>query len=57
MDDKNIAKCAEKLAFDTQKEAWAAATVARFQHGGALLKVYKCKECDLWHLASNYQDK
>lgn len=47
--------CADKLAFATQKEAWTAATVARFQHaGGGRLKSYRCKYCDLWHLASKY---
>lgn len=48
--------CASKLSFNTQKEAWTAATVARFQHGGgARLKAYRCKVCDLWHLASKYE--
>jgi hypothetical protein len=48
--------CDGKLAFATQKEAWTAATVARFQHFGARLKSYKCKHCQLWHLASKYKD-
>lgn len=47
--------CANKLAYDTQKEAWTAAAVARFQHGGGTpLKAYRCKVCGLWHLASKY---
>ena len=47
--------CQDKLAFSTQKEAWAAATVARFQYGGGTrLKAYRCKHCDLWHLASKF---
>lgn len=49
--------CADKLAFSTQKEAWATATVARFQHGGQRLKAYKCQDCDLWHLASVWDDR
>lgn len=49
--DEQVLPCSEKLAFDTQRQARAAATVARHQHGVAL-KVYKCRYCDLWHLAS-----
>ena len=44
--------CAEKLAFDTLKQARAAAVVADLQHG-TKLKVYKCKYCNLLHLASD----
>jgi hypothetical protein len=43
--------CHAKLAFDSKKDAQAAATVALFQHG-TKLKVYRCKYCGLWHLAS-----
>ncbi|MGH7241483.1 MAG: hypothetical protein ACREGB_04260 [Candidatus Saccharimonadales bacterium] len=45
--------CAEKLGFDTQKQAQAAATVAAYQHG-TKLKPYICTHCQLWHLASDY---
>jgi hypothetical protein len=55
--EEETKSCAEKLAFNTQKEAWTAATVARFQHGGTRLKAYKCKLCSLWHLASHYTEK
>jgi hypothetical protein len=51
--DTEVLPCARKMAFDTKKEAQAAATAADWQHG-ADLKVYKCKHCHLWHLASNY---
>ncbi len=55
LEQGSVAACAEKLAFSTQKEAWAAATVARFQYGGnSQLKAYRCKVCKLWHLASKY---
>lgn len=43
--------CAHKLAFDTAKQAQAAATVALYQHGSKL-QIYVCQECGLWHLAS-----
>ncbi len=43
--------CADKLAFDTNKQARAAAVVAELQHG-AKLKTYLCRHCQLWHLAS-----
>ncbi len=52
----SVASCESKLAFATQNEAWTAATVARFQHGGgSRLKAYRCRVCKLWHLASNYE--
>lgn len=44
--------CAEKIAFDTQKQARAAANVAAYQHG-AKLATYHCRYCGLWHLSSS----
>lgn len=44
--------CADKLAFDTAKQAKTAANVAAYQHGTSL-QVYRCQHCELWHLASN----
>lgn len=43
--------CAAKLAFDTKKEAEAAALYANYQHG-VTVKPYVCSYCGLWHLAS-----
>ena len=57
MQEETPPKCLDKLAFNSQKEAWTAATVARFQHGDVRLKAYRCKDCGLWHLASSYTDK
>lgn len=54
-EDQALLPCAEKLVFDTPKQAQAAATVAQYQHG-AKLKAYLCRYCRLWHLASNYDD-
>ena len=45
--------CADKLVFDSAKDAKATATVAHYRYGGAV-KPYKCPYCDLWHLASSY---
>jgi hypothetical protein len=45
--------CDEKMAFDTKKEAENAAIVAEFQRGSKL-KIYKCRNCNLWHLSSDY---
>jgi len=45
--------CSEKLAFDTRRQAEAAAAVARYQHG-TVLQAYLCRHCGLWHLSSNY---
>lgn len=43
--------CSEKMVFNTKKEADATALTADWQHG-ASLKSYKCRYCQLWHLAS-----
>lgn len=45
--------CSDKLAFDTRKQAQAAATVALHQHG-TKLKTYLCRHCGLWHLSTVY---
>ena len=47
--------CSEKLVFDTKKDAETTANVAHYRYGGKL-KAYKCRYCDLWHLASDYGD-
>ena len=44
--------CSEKLAFESREAAEGAAVYARHRHG-TKLKVYKCRHCSLWHLASN----
>jgi hypothetical protein len=54
-DEPTELPCHEKLAFDTRQQAEVAANVAEYQHG-SLLKVYQCRHCRLWHLASNYDD-
>lgn len=51
--DEPTLPCADKLNFDTQKQAKAAATVAAHQHG-VKLKPYLCRYCQLWHLASDF---
>lgn len=43
--------CVHKMSFDTKAEAEATAVVADWQHG-AQLRVYLCRHCNLWHLAS-----
>lgn len=43
--------CADKMAFDEQTQAEAAAVVAYHQRG-AKLKAYRCSDCSLWHLSS-----
>lgn len=45
--------CADKLAFDTPKEARANATVAAYRYG-TKLRIYHCRHCGLWHLSSDY---
>ena len=43
--------CADKLVFDTKTEADGAAVTAQWQHD-TKLKTYKCRHCQLWHLAT-----
>ncbi len=50
-DEPKVLPCHEKLAFDTQQQAAAAANVAEYQHG-IKLKIYRCRHCGLWHLAT-----
>jgi len=50
-DEQPERPCKEKLSFDTQKEAEAAANVAHYRYG-TKLKVYRCRHCGLWHLSS-----
>lgn len=52
LDEDQTLPCAEKIAFDSKKDAQAAATVAEFQHG-VKLRPYKCRHCNLWHLSSD----
>jgi hypothetical protein len=54
--DESTLPCADKLSFDTRKQAQAAAVVAAHQHG-AKLRPYQCRHCGLWHLASDYGDQ
>lgn len=49
-DTENL-PCRDKLAFDTERQARAAAVVAKHQRG-ITLHVYQCRFCGLWHLSS-----
>ena len=49
--EENALPCSEKLSFDTKEAAQGAATYAEHLHGSKL-KVYRCKHCELWHLAT-----
>ena len=51
----NEEKCSNKMSFDQKSEAENAARVAKYQRGSKL-KVYKCRQCQLWHLSSSYGD-
>lgn len=50
-DDEPALPCSEKLAFDSLRQAAAAANVAEYQHGTSL-RPYHCRYCGLWHLSS-----
>jgi len=50
-DEEAPLPCAEKLAFDTKKDADATANVAHYRYGSHVHS-YKCRYCGLWHLSS-----
>jgi predicted butyrate kinase (DUF1464 family) len=43
--------CAEKLVFNSKEAAEGAAVYAKHRHG-TQLRIYICRFCKLWHLAS-----
>lgn len=53
-DEATELPCADKMAFDTPKAARATATVSEHRYG-TKLKVYRCRYCNLYHLASEYE--
>ena len=53
MQTKQASNCDDKLAFDSKKQAIAEATATKWRHG-TKLKPYECKQCRLWHMASDY---
>jgi hypothetical protein len=53
METEKLLPCADKLAFDTKKQAEGSAAAIKFQRG-TKLRAYNCKFCDLWHLASDF---
>lgn len=44
--------CADKLAFDSKKQAEDTATVVEYRYGSTV-RAYRCRHCHLWHLSSN----
>lgn len=48
--------CAHKIAFDTRRQARAAANIANYHYGNRLV-TYLCQYCLLWHLATDYGDE
>lgn len=53
-DNKLTLPCADKLAFDSKKQADAAAAVAKHQHDTNVAS-YICRHCGLWHLKSVFK--
>ncbi|MBP9131623.1 hypothetical protein KBF61_00665 [Candidatus Saccharibacteria bacterium] len=45
----------QKLSFDNERLAKSAVTTANFQHGSKNLKVYRCRQCSLWHIATDHE--
>jgi hypothetical protein len=54
-DQSDALPCAEKLAFDTKKQANAIASVAMYRYGTKVY-AYRCSYCELWHLASHQSE-
>lgn len=50
-DDQDVLPCDGKLAFDTKKQATTEATSSSWRYG-TKLKIYKCQDCELWHMSS-----
>lgn len=44
--------CDEKMSFSTRREARAAAATLKWRHGETM-QIYKCRDCEQWHLASS----
>lgn len=53
-DEATELPCADKIAFDTKEAARTTATVSEHRYGSKL-KVYECRYCGLYHLASEYE--
>ena len=47
--------CKDKIPFKTKEEAEGGAATAKYRYGDKP-KVYRCKHCQQWHLARNYDD-
>lgn len=47
--------CADKLAFDTEREANAIIHTIRYKYG-TIVHSYQCRYCSLWHLSSGLRD-
>ncbi len=52
--EKAALPCADKLAFDSKKQADAAVVVAKHQHNTDVAS-YRCQHCELWHLRTVYK--
>lgn len=52
-EEQEALPCADKLVFDSKKQAEAAAVVADYQRG-VTLAAYRCQYCNLWHMKTVY---
>jgi hypothetical protein len=48
--------CVDKIKFDTKSQAETAALVAKWHYGPNRLKAYRCRFCQLWHLAGDHDE-
>ena len=54
MEEYEELPCSQKMAFDTKRQALDTATTSKHWYGTSL-KAYRCKNCQLWHLATETQ--
>jgi hypothetical protein len=47
--------CADKIAFDSKKQAEATATTSAYWYG-TRPHAYRCRHCGLWHLSTTSPD-
>ncbi|MGB4800861.1 MAG: hypothetical protein WBP03_05095 [Candidatus Saccharimonadales bacterium] len=47
--------CADKIAFDSKKQAEATATTSAYWYG-TRPHAYRCSHCGLWHLSTTSPD-
>ena len=48
--------CRDKITYETIEEARAADTTNSFRYAKPRMKVYRCRQCNLYHLTNRSDD-